>query len=330
MNLLELIEETGLKPRKTSNSHGGEYHCPCPSCGGDDRFMFWPQTGRYWCRQCEANGDEIQFCKDFQGLPFHSALAKVKGSCFLPIAKSKTSSPRPITVDSSCWEQKADKFVKNSHHNLLTNPNALNSVQARGLSIETIKHHHLGWNPRSLFPQKEEWGFEKKSESDERRKILLPPGIVIPAFQNNMLRKIKIRRSDWKEDSDFGKYHIVCGSLNFMPVFGDLLCPVTVIVEAEFDAMLVAQEVNGLCSCLSVGGVSKPRSSETDEWLRNRDLILFALDFDDAGKKKYPDWQETYPNLRPWPVPKEKSPGDYFKAGGDINRWIASGMKAYL
>ena len=46
MSLLELVKEMGLEPLKTSMSRGGEYHCPCPHCGGKDRFMFWPETNR--------------------------------------------------------------------------------------------------------------------------------------------------------------------------------------------------------------------------------------------------------------------------------------------
>lgn len=34
-----------------------EYSAPCPFCGeGDDRFLFWPKTGNYYCRQCGATG----------------------------------------------------------------------------------------------------------------------------------------------------------------------------------------------------------------------------------------------------------------------------------
>lgn len=78
MNLLRLAEELGLEPRKTSNKGGGEYHSPCPSCGGKDRFILWPAKGQYWCRQCEKSGDAIQFCRDFQGLSFRSACIKLQ------------------------------------------------------------------------------------------------------------------------------------------------------------------------------------------------------------------------------------------------------------
>ncbi len=34
-----------------------EYCSPCPRCGGDDRFRFWPGEGRFWCRGCNWRGD---------------------------------------------------------------------------------------------------------------------------------------------------------------------------------------------------------------------------------------------------------------------------------
>jgi hypothetical protein len=34
-----------------------EFSAACPFCGeGHDRFRYWPETGNYWCRQCDARG----------------------------------------------------------------------------------------------------------------------------------------------------------------------------------------------------------------------------------------------------------------------------------
>ena len=33
MDLVELLQSRGLRPRRTSTSHGGEYVCACPVCG---------------------------------------------------------------------------------------------------------------------------------------------------------------------------------------------------------------------------------------------------------------------------------------------------------
>lgn len=33
-----------------------EYSSACPACGGEDRFLFWPNEGNYLCRKCELKG----------------------------------------------------------------------------------------------------------------------------------------------------------------------------------------------------------------------------------------------------------------------------------
>lgn len=33
-----------------------EWSSACPVCQGEDRFLFWPTDGNYWCRQCELSG----------------------------------------------------------------------------------------------------------------------------------------------------------------------------------------------------------------------------------------------------------------------------------
>jgi hypothetical protein len=151
--------------------------------------------------------------------------------------------------------------------------------------------------------------------------------MVIPTFEGSNIRKLKIRKSAWSEEDCYGKYYEVPGSSNMLPIFGSLSSNTAVIVEAEFDAMLVVQEAGDLCACVALGGAQKRPTHSLKKWLLGRELILFALDFDEAGKKEYSYWQQFYPNLEPWPVPDKKSPADYFKAGGKIRDWISSGIR---
>ncbi len=41
-NVLELAEEAGEEYIKKSDSDGGQWDGPCPKCGGEDRFIIWP------------------------------------------------------------------------------------------------------------------------------------------------------------------------------------------------------------------------------------------------------------------------------------------------
>jgi putative DNA primase/helicase len=43
--------------------NGSAYNGPCPKCGGRDRFIVWP-NGRFFCRQCEFKGDNLDlYCQ---------------------------------------------------------------------------------------------------------------------------------------------------------------------------------------------------------------------------------------------------------------------------
>lgn len=102
-----------------------------------------------------------------------------------------------------------------------------------------------------------------------------------------------------------------------------------VIVESEFDALLTQQEAGDLCSTVALGGVAKKPDVVTHNLLKKCSLILYALDFDDAGKKAYLFWRQKYANLRPWPVAQAKSPGDAIKNGISLREWVLQGISEY-
>lgn len=325
MNLIKLVEENGATPFKTSSRKGGEYHCPCPKCGGHDRFMFWPEENFYWCRQCHTKGDAIQFCRDFQGLSFHKAAIKVKGTeiQFHQRQKHLPSFQPP----SLSWQEKVKAFTNSSHQRLLIDSKALKTVECRGLSIETIKDNYLGWNPVKTFQKRSDWGLD---ETEKNQLICLPLGIVIPIFVDGSIQKLKFRKLEWKEGDPYGKYYELPGSSNALAIFGNPSKEVTIVIESELDAMLIIQETADLCSCIALGGAQKRPDDKIHQLLQSKKLILFCLDFDDAGKKEYAYWKKHYQNLRLWPTPQEKSPGDYFLKGGNIRDWITLGMNQFL
>lgn len=66
---------------------------------------------------------------------------------------------------------------------------------------------------------------------------------------------------------------------------------------------------------------------ELHELLKQAPVILLSLDFDSSGKKHYSFWMKHYFNLRPWPIPYFKSPGDAFeKSQINITNWIKFGL----
>lgn len=336
MDLLELAKEINLLPKRVASTNGGEYHSPCPQCAGKDRFIIQPGKDRYFCRQCEARGDSIQFCRDFMKMSYQDACKKLSLECKVASVPKMRKQllrflPEVASVPPVLWQNRAAEFTIKSHCNLLKNLTALDLMQRRGLSLETIKTFALGWNPINEYLFFDLWGLPQKfNEMGNERKLWLPKGLVIPTFLDSNVAKLKVRRSDWEEGDSWPKYVEISGSMKVPSLYGEPGTRVVVLVEAEFDAMLIQQFASDLCCCMAVGGVSKKPDLDSHRVLLSKPVILFALDFDEAGKKAFRFWRSTYPHLKAWPVPKEKSPGDAYQKGVNLREWIASGIRHLL
>jgi hypothetical protein len=102
---------------------------------------------------------------------------------------------------------------------------------------------------------------------------------------------------------------------------------VYVIVEAELDAILIAQEARDLAGVIALGSSSTRPDNAAAARLDRAAHILNALDADGAGEKESGKWwREHYPDAVRWPVPEGKDHGDAYKAGVDIRDWIIAGL----
>ena len=325
MGILELAIQDNLCPKKVSATNGGEYHSPCPSCGGKDRFIIWDIKNRYYCRRCEKTGDVIQYFRDFRDLSFKEACIEANiypqiNSAF----KRKKSNSINFPIDKPLdprWQAKALDFVNNCHKNLLNNFDALLILKNRGFTVDSIKEFQLGWNSNSICVY---WQIDKKE-----RKIWLPKGIVVPTFFDDQIKKIKIRRTDWNDNDEFPKYVEISGSSSGPSIYGLNYDLPVVVLESELDAMLVMQEAKALCFVVALGGSSKKPDVFVNSLLERASLILFSLDFDEAGVKAYKWWKNHYKNLYIWVSPFEKSVGDAFQKGLNIKDWIFHGVKKH-
>lgn len=70
--LRALLEADGVKLQRHARN---ELCSPCPWCGGTDRFIYFQDTDRYWCRQCKKEGDAIQYLRDHRKMSFQDAEA---------------------------------------------------------------------------------------------------------------------------------------------------------------------------------------------------------------------------------------------------------------
>ncbi len=344
MNVLDLLGRHGISARKVASTKGGEYHSPCPGCGGKDRFHVWPEQnngeGSYWCRQCGKAGDAIQFLMDFEGLSFKEACERLgkKVSDYPeritpcpPSQRKKTEyEPREAKTPEEKWQARAKKLVLWANEQLLKNQKQLQWLAERGIKRETVLRFSLGWNPgergKDIFRSRESWGLKTiLKENGKPKKLWIPIGLVIPFIQDKILR-IRIRRFSREEP----RYYIIPGSSTacmVIPCLEKKERSAVIVVESELDAILLAQEAGDMVSVVALGSSNTKPESEAYNFLKQADVILLALDFDDAGAKAISWWLDMFgEKVDVWPVPEGKDPGDAYKAGVDIREWVLAGL----
>ena len=340
MNVLDLASKR-VQLRKASGSNGGEWQGPCPGCGGTDRFHVWPLQnegkGGYWCRSCELTGDNIQFLRDFEGLSFKDACAR------LNISAPERPSSRPHSFQHSkpefvpeshsapadLWQEKAEKFVAWAQEMMVQNTEVLSWLAERGIDRDTSARFRLGWNPgeegKDLYRPRKAWGLPDIPRDDGRPKALwIPRGLVIPYIVDGIICRIRIRRPEGEP-----RYYVIPGSSMATMVIGKDR-RVFVIVESELDAIAIAAKNSPLYGVVALGSASAKPDAATYEVLRNAMELLNALDNDAAGAKAMEWWGKNFTECRRWPVPKGKDPGEAFKLGIDLDQWIVVGLPPAL
>ncbi len=367
MNLLELAQQH-TQLRKV----GSEWHGPCPHCGsgGDpaksDRFSV-KADDRFFCRTCTPQGgDAISFLRQFDGMSCpeaHAALGKECDSSTCPVldkcrkgqgkaprrdesarktaAEKETGpawSPSEAASPRETWSQNAATLVDWAHHRLLAEPDQIAYLQARGLPLEAVKKHRLGWWPETKFRPLSEWGLpeEKNEQTGRPRRLWIPRGIVIPTINGVRIERVRIRRHPADLEDGRGKYVALKGSGNEVPVYGADR-KAFVVVESDLDGLLIDTVAGDMVGSVPLASCSvKPRSGAY-HILKDALAILVALDFEPrgnetTGKHENPGgqsarwWLEHFPQAERWPVPVGKDPGDAYEQGVDLRAWILEGL----
>ena len=356
MNLLSLFQNHG-RYNKASSSKGGEYHGPCPKCGGNDRFIIWPERNSFWCRKCDWNGDDIEALRILDGLSCKEAFARVGRECGkedCPVFEKCTGTPlqyreqattakaplpapsenRPAVAETPAeiWRGKAEKLVDYAHEQLLASKEKLSYLEGRGLDREAVSKYSLGILPADNYRDRASWGLSVElKENGKPKKLWLPKGIVIPFRQPGVpgqqcqaLHRLRIRRDEVTGDSP--RYYWVPGSGNDVVVLSPG-CSAAVIVESDLDGLLVDYLAGDIVSTIPLGTCSAKPKEAAARSLDEAAVILVALDADEAGLKAWKWWRETYPQKAVrWPVPVGKDPGEAYQQGVDIRAWILAGL----
>jgi hypothetical protein len=189
-----------------------EYSAACPVCGGKDRFLYWPETGNYWCRQCDLKG----FVED--GPRSWSAADREQFMRMVAERAEQERAARKAALD--IMASKADRAAYYHH----TMPDR-SYWYSQGLTDATIDKYQLGWCPRCpTYPQSSSW--------------------TIPVTFRGKLLNIRHRLANPPTPGD--KYRPEMGGVGNAIFNADLFDqheqhPVLMVVEGEVKSMVLTQ-----------------------------------------------------------------------------------------
>ncbi|MBF0525432.1 MAG: toprim domain-containing protein, partial [Deltaproteobacteria bacterium] len=208
-------------------------------------------------------------------------------------------------------------------------------LENRGIIQESAVRFGLGCLFNNEFYARQDIGLE-----DTGKKLCVPgPSILIPNVRRidgqAVIIGFKIRRLAGPGLVKYGKYQsiIAPGSVGCMVIGDNPEMPV-VILEGEFDAILLNQIAGDMTNVVALGSANAQPDRETFSFIQKSPVALVALDSDDAGSKAtWSGWLSTLTNKYRFVMPSRpdgqryKDPTEYYQSGGDLRLWVKAGMK---
>lgn len=353
MNIIDVLKSRNIAPEAKKGATTNEFSSPCPKCGGNDRFLTWPDENRWFCRQCNTGGNLVAFFMFADGMNELEALEQFficQGKSTTDAAdaarlaikkqtgdpqrtytairrekKANTHTKKSSKVDAGLWLEKAATLIEWAHNQLLNNQEQLAWLRdERGLSLETVKRCKLGWNPSDLYRDRNEWGLTESLHkvTCKPKKLWIPAGLIIPGYDaSGNLARIKIRTG-----GDV-KYVLLSGSNTGAAFYGDKSLQAFAVVESELDAILLGQLAPDLVCPLSSGSASIRPDAAALELIGGHKCLLM-LDSDDAGIKSVLNIWLDLPGASPWIIPAKygKDVTEAYKNGVDVRQFVDAGL----
>lgn len=256
------------------------------------------------CFGCGAKGDAVAFVRRFNQCDFLDAVRFLAGREAAPMRpQAPALPPEPRRAGRAAdWQEAVAAIVSEAEANLWKPEaaEALAHLRRRGLQDESIRRARLGYS------------------SLDRR--VVPTGIVIPWQNGEEFTLVNVRRPDGLDP----KYRALAGSRRGGIYPGSASIrpgKPLIIVEGEFDALLLGQELEGVASVVTLGSASaRPDATILGEFLVAAPWYI-ATDNDPAGDATAAAWAEFSASRRVRPPSAFKDWGDAFKAFVNLRRW---------
>jgi DNA primase len=121
---------------------GGNFKANCPFHNEKTpSFFVSPTRGTYYCFGCGAKGDIFSFVEEFEGTDFLGALKLLADKAGVELERTN---PKERSEKERLFEilELATQFFEN---NLKENTKAIEYLEKRGLTKETIKNWRIGY-----------------------------------------------------------------------------------------------------------------------------------------------------------------------------------------
>jgi hypothetical protein len=330
-----------------------EVHSNCPWCpGSEDSFIMRPETGQFThtirSGGCDKTGDGIDFLMWYKGMERWEAIQELA----LENVSFYDNKPEPTQGQDNLppkqWQETGKNFVERAARYLWGKAPAAQAALAylrgRGLSDETIRRKKYGYCPMGKngrwYGEKleeggfEKWGLKPEDIKDEKKRargtLLIPPGIVIPWFEGDVLWKIEINRYDEPNKKD--RYGQVLGSAEGLYNVSSIQYGKPVmIVENVYDADSVEQEAGDLVACIATGSAARGRSPRWTAELMQASFIIQSFDDDEGGHTGAVHWLNTYEKCFRFEPVGTKDPNDMLRQydGKFVRDWVQAGLDVW-
>jgi hypothetical protein len=280
-------------------------------------FHVNPVKRTWTCYGCSERGDAAALKIRLTQCGFPEATAFLTGKpapsgksiCPRPPATSQPVKPPENPAKESSGLSLADalKLVEDAARRIWTpeGANALAHLKARGLTDATIRAARLGWTPDATLRTADGVRYWRAS------------GIVIPWLEHDRVALVKIRQPEGRKP----KYAEAFRDRPAIYPAPSVVRPgkPLVIVEGEFDALLLGQTLGDLAGAVTLGSTSsKPDTAILMRLLAAAPWYI-ATDADGAGDRSASEWPERAIRVRP-PAPC-KDWTEAHVAGIDLRRW---------
>ena len=267
----------------------------CPFCGSS-RFIVQPRKNFFFCNGCKFHGDVSNLVQKMYNMTYAESLVFIDAPSQSAYKQLHTVVTR-VTTPSIEWQQQVGRGVVMCERILATTQSKMNYLTTvRGLTVETIRNAKLGYARNDICFKIA--GAEKD--------VCIRKGITIPKFNlSGQLVNVNVRCEYNQSQLDYyeskgkkpPKYVGVSGyGVSMYSASNVKISPIVVVVEGEFDALLMQQFVGRNVCVVTMGASGYKFSQEEIELLRGKKKLLRCFDNDDAGKEADKTFVEIFKN----------------------------------